>query len=702
MEHNKTTIDNIDIAAFGGIANKSISLGSGVNLISAPNEGGKSTLAAAIMFALYGFRGRSQSVLENPKKKYMPWSGAAASGALTLGGDKRLRVQRSVQGNKETAACTDLVTGASLYTGAVFGEEILGISAETFEKTSFFSTLTPPDSKDEPLAAMLQNLMFSADEQVSGEKAVKTLNAYKNSLKGRAGSGLIPRLETEEQLLEERLVKEKAASAEYDELQSDIKRLNTAIAEKDAEADRAEAARLNLQKYQAACTLQEYIALKEKNAAAQSALENAAGKDLDMEHINRCRAVKEEEKRAAERCDRLKAQLVATENTGGAGDDISALAARLNKSKRNAVVFWAVGAVLLLAGVAMLALSLTVPAIAVAVLGVACGVAGVALNSSAGSKAKKKGYSSLSALNTAAELIPLRRAEQAASVNSVKQQLSAAEAEYRALVDQASALSAYGDIDAMFSKYVEASKLRTIAEGAAASLADFEKRHDIAALEQLAVGATAPEKSAQQIETEYRFATQAAKMLRDKLTPKQARLQYLNTAGYDPAAVETALIWKRKELAEAQLKYNALLMAIEELEAADNEMKASISPRIATVAGKYFAAATGGKYTELELDTRLFMSYGSENGIKSAEYLSAGTRDAAYLCLRLALVDMIHGGKKVPLVLDDAFGRMDDTRLKALMDVLCRSGHQLIITSCNGREERALKELGAEYTAIQL
>lgn len=702
MEHNKITIDNIDIAAFGGMANKSISLGGGVNLISAPNEGGKSTLIAAIMFALYGFRGRSQSVLENPKKKYMPWSGAAASGALTLGGDKRLRIQRSVQGNKETASCTDLVTGASLYTGAVFGEEVLGISAETFEKTSFFSTLTPPDNKDEPLAAMLQNLMFSADEQVSGEKAVKSLNAYKNSLKGRSGSGLIPRLETEEQQLEEQLVKEKAASAEYDELQNEIQRLNAAIAEKDAEAERAEAARLNLQKYQAACTMEEYATLKDKNLAAQSALENAAGKDLDMEHINRCRAVKEEEKRTAERCAQLKAQLAMAEGTTVTGADIGTLAAKLNKSKRLAITLWAVGAVLLLAGVAMLALSQTVPAIAAAVLGAVCGVAGIAVNSSVGSKAKGSGYSSLSALNTAAELIPIRRAEQAASVNSVKQQLSVAEAEHAALVAKATALDAYGDIDAMFSKYVEASKLRTVAEGAATALADFEKRHDTAALEQLAVGATVPEKSAQQIETEYRFATQGAKMLRDKLAPKQARLQYLNTAGYDPAAVETALIWKRKELAEAQLNYNALLMAIEELEAADNEMKASISPRIATVAGKYFAAATGGKYTELELDTRLFMSYGSENGIKSAEYLSAGTRDAAYLCLRLALVDMIHGNKKVPLVLDDAFGRMDNTRLKALMAVLCQSGHQLIITSCNGREERAIKELGVDYTAIQL
>ena len=47
-------IERINIAAFGKLKEKDIELDPKVNLITAPNEGGKTTLAAFIRFALYG------------------------------------------------------------------------------------------------------------------------------------------------------------------------------------------------------------------------------------------------------------------------------------------------------------------------------------------------------------------------------------------------------------------------------------------------------------------------------------------------------------------------------------------------------------------------------------------------------------------------------------------------------------------------
>ena len=139
-------IERVDITAFGGISGKSLSFDGGLNLLEAPNEGGKSTVAAAVRFALYGFGNRKMSISENPKKKYMPWSGAAASVALILGGSRHLKIERVVQENNEHAVCTDLATGKALYDGGCFGEELFGVGAETFEKIQFFSDLNPPES----------------------------------------------------------------------------------------------------------------------------------------------------------------------------------------------------------------------------------------------------------------------------------------------------------------------------------------------------------------------------------------------------------------------------------------------------------------------------------------------------------------------------------------------------------------------------
>lgn len=80
-----TRIERIEIGAFGCLSDVVLTPATGINLIEAPNEAGKSTLAAFIKFVLYGFSStRSQSVAENEKKLYMPWNGTRASGSLVI------------------------------------------------------------------------------------------------------------------------------------------------------------------------------------------------------------------------------------------------------------------------------------------------------------------------------------------------------------------------------------------------------------------------------------------------------------------------------------------------------------------------------------------------------------------------------------------------------------------------------------------
>ena len=187
-------IARLEVVSFGKLKNLVLEPGKGVNVLTAPNESGKSTLAAFLKFVFYGFTdGRKKELAENDKKLYTPWDTPLAEGSVTLWvGEKLYRVSRSSSGTKETCVLTEVATGRTLPAGEVPGELLFGVSEEVFSRTLFFRQLTLPQSKDGVLAEQLQNVAVSAEEQTSSKKAMERLTKAKNELKGRAGSGKIP------------------------------------------------------------------------------------------------------------------------------------------------------------------------------------------------------------------------------------------------------------------------------------------------------------------------------------------------------------------------------------------------------------------------------------------------------------------------------------------------------------------------------
>ena len=64
-----------------------------------------------------------------------------------------------------------------------------------------------------------------------------------------------------------------------------------------------------------------------------------------------------------------------------------------------------------------------------------------------------------------------------------------------------------------------------------------------------------------------------------------------------------------------------------------------------------------------------------------------------YLSLRLAVAEELT--PHAPLVLDDAFVRFDDDRLKAALNILNQTGRekQVILFTCQSRESKIMEEL---------
>ncbi len=77
-------IKRIHINSFGCISDKEYNFDNGFNLIYGPNESGKSTLFAFIIFMFYGTKIKKRPGYMSFKEKYMPWDGKPMQGQIVF------------------------------------------------------------------------------------------------------------------------------------------------------------------------------------------------------------------------------------------------------------------------------------------------------------------------------------------------------------------------------------------------------------------------------------------------------------------------------------------------------------------------------------------------------------------------------------------------------------------------------------------
>ena len=121
-------------ASFGGLEGARLELGPGLNVIQAPNEGGKSTWAGFLKAMLYGIdtRDRDRKGYLADKNRYQPWSGAPMEGELVLTWHGRdITLRRGRQGNSPFGAFSAVYTGTEEpvpgLTGDTCGQLLLGV-----------------------------------------------------------------------------------------------------------------------------------------------------------------------------------------------------------------------------------------------------------------------------------------------------------------------------------------------------------------------------------------------------------------------------------------------------------------------------------------------------------------------------------------------------------------------------------------------
>ncbi|MBQ7378110.1 MAG: AAA family ATPase [Clostridia bacterium] len=130
------------VAGFGNLQDFSYEFSDGVNVITAPNGWGKSTFAAFLRSMFYGLGDtRARSVAENPRKRYIPWTGGRFGGNLEFEvNGKGYRIERffGAKESEDTFTLFALDTGkpSDDYSERI-GEELFGIDADGFCRTVY-------------------------------------------------------------------------------------------------------------------------------------------------------------------------------------------------------------------------------------------------------------------------------------------------------------------------------------------------------------------------------------------------------------------------------------------------------------------------------------------------------------------------------------------------------------------------------------
>jgi DNA repair exonuclease SbcCD ATPase subunit len=174
----------------------------------------------------------------------------------------------------------------------------------------------------------------------------------------------------------------------------------------------------------------------------------------------------------------------------------------------------------------------------------------------------------------------------------------------------------------------------------------------------------------------------------------------------DIAALDDRTVEAEAEVARLEAFQRAIELAKATVERRTKESHEVFARRLEDYAASTFATITGGRYTEIAVDPTTLevrVRAPETREIVTLDRLSAGTRDQAYLVVRLAMVRMFSEGLETPpFLLDDPVAFWDEARIARLLPLLvdAASRMQTVIFTASEALAVAAKAHGASVIAL--
>lgn len=682
----------LHLRRFRGLDHAAFTFARGVNVIVGPNEAGKSTLRAALRTAMY-----SNPATTSPKVVEDQTWGAAELPVVVLEFEvdgKPFILTKDFSQRK--ASLTDS-SGRPWEQYKVVQERMgaaLGLATEAlFDATAQVVQAELERTHLNSIAKELGQKVSGAGEDVI--TAIRRLDqAVKDLERGTKGlakePGLLLSLEERVKALQADAERLRSAGTELERKQQDLARVGTeraALAETLATTRALLEANRDLLRLEsdAAALRREEAMLDEKVGKIETTLSRIAELDKALETATASGVIEEETVQAL----RLRRERIAMK-----GADAAAL--RAPEADRQAVpsgrrsVLAIIAAVFLIAGAAAYLAGLRVP-----------GIAGVI----AGALAAGVAYASA---RRAAELLRLaeaRRLDRQARLATVEAEEAQERVEFAEHLRQTGCVSlqeaeqrlrAYRTL--ADDRRRAADLLAALREGSAdETIVDRRNtlRRDLFVIDERlnAPDSTQRRLTPLEFQSHERDAERLAKDV-DVVEEQERRLGWeVERLAYDAetlASLEEQAHEAGEALAAAHNRLAVYKAALDGLTEARRQAEVEYRQIVETRASEYVQILSEGRYKRLQVErgSMKVVVWSDEAGgwVEPKEpHLSRGTVDLVYLSVRLALVDVLAGGKHPPLLLDDPFVTFDDTRRAAaarLLKELSRT-HQVFLFTCN-------------------
>ncbi len=733
-------------ATFGTLENAKLELGGGLNILEAPNESGKSTWCAFLRSMLYGVSTsqREKAGMLPDKKRYLPWQGGLMQGAMELTHNGReITMERTSRPNlpmnkliavyKGTFDKVQELDGFSLEAG----EKLTGVPEDVFARTAFIGQSNVQVSQTPELERRIGAIVSTGDESVSATEVTGRLYAWRRSLQNGRGGGTLVKAQQELEKTKTRLqeLEEKhnalAELRRYQEkLQEQQGQLEADLAIHEKLSQRSEQQRILDAGKKARLAAEDAENMRRRLQyrgrpvkaedlgdiqAAYAAFETLAG--ACVSENDRMREAQEQHAAALEAKNRFAfADLTEEEVSTSASrlaELIPAVQAEQTKPKRSPLLMLPLAAALiaLLLGAASVlwfpATGVLIPCALVLLGGVA------AYFVLRGRKMPMPATEEMQQLLTRYRypspelLIRDAGAFSAVCARESTLQASAAEAETRFSASReearAAADCALEKAQLLDGRLQDVRQIPRLLADTRAAMEELQKAEaDAAALQSAYEALCSGYEGDLAQEMEYlpipmrseedtRAALERTRQKREDVLRQLTLAEGALRVSGDPAVIAGQIRSLEQEVAENQAKYDALTLALQEMEAAATELQTRFSPMLGKIASEYLARLSGGKYDKVAFD-KTFAALVTPQGddvAREALYLSQGALDQMYLSLRLAMCRLLlSGDEPCPIVLDDALTNFDDERAKAALELLqeIAQERQVLLFTCHSRE----------------
>lgn len=710
-------------ATFGILDRETLELHEGLNVIARPNESGKTTWTAFLLAMLYGVdtserAGKGKSL--PTKTRYKPWNGQEMAGSMELSWEGReITIERGLRGRTPLGSfrAYETESGVEVELPDPCGRALVGVERSVYQRSGFVGQQAVALTADDTLQSRLRSLVSTGDETVNAGKALQKLRDQKNRRRHNR-SGLIPRAQEELQDTEDQLEglaqmgrEIMELQAKRSELEAEQEKLTRRLAaQRSREAatrrERLEEARREWEKReknvwekeQTVAGLPDEEALSVMLRAMDQAVSAVQSLDADLEKLG--------EPPEPPKCPPVFEGL----DADGVREKEETDARSLSRLRRaGPLSLWLMIAITLLGlvggimGMVRGRIGLGGLCFVLAALGgmltflrsrkdlrVAAARREILSRYHAGDEVDL--HKTASRYREALLLYNQQKLDYAAQQDELEARQEELEELQRRIVERTEEIcpgaKTLGEARDAIQRSIHLQRFYQAAvREAQPARARFEAlQEEMPEVEPPAEYAPAeaegdPKETAGQLNR----LEEELRLLRSRLDLRRGRME---GAG-DPAELAARQEKLTGELERLGREYDALCLAIETLEQAEQEIQSRFSPRINQLAGEYMSRMTGGRYDRVMLDQSMTVT-ARETGdpvSRPLGALSAGTADQLYLAVRLAITQLLLP-EDAPVVLDDTLTAMDDSRMAEAMALLLELAQtrQIILFSCHTRE----------------